>query len=71
MAPTKTGTNDGEENSPRSRSVKEPLLEEGGRPLSPAASSASNHIGSDHVGLDNGDDGGYRGGLCDTHAATR
>ena len=47
MAPTKTGANDGEENSPRSSGVKKFSPRGEGRPLSPAAASAPNYDGGD------------------------
>ena len=43
MAPTKTGAKDGEENSPRSRVVKNLSLRGGGPPAEAAASSAPNY----------------------------
>ena len=47
MAPTKTGANNREENSPRGGAVTNLSLRGEGRPLSPASSSAPNNGGGD------------------------
>ena len=47
MAPTKTGSEHGEKNSPRGNAVSNLFLKEKGRSLSLAASSAPNFDGGD------------------------